>query len=124
MSFQWWYWILLVISSIISVIAITFWLSLFGYNSTNGEHRGLKYINTHIHHVDYSASIISSEFTEDDGPLRMDSSACDSPSGSVRVRDALVVVCSVLSHLVLLMWLLSLGIMRCGVATNTGSTNV
>ena len=54
----------------------------------------------------------------------MDSSACDPPSGSVRVRDALVVVCSVLSHLVLVIWPLSLGIMRCGAATNTGSTNV
>ena len=117
------------ISSIISVITITFWLSLIGYTSSNGEHiedEGILFC-TLIHNFVLTSAYISgncSDFTEDDGPLRMDSSACDSPSGSVRVRDALVVVCSVLSHLVLVIWLLSLGIMRCGVATNTGSANV
>ena len=40
--------------------------------------------------------IYISDFTEDDRPMRMDNSVCDSPSGSGRVRDALVVVSFVL----------------------------
>ena len=37
--------------------------------------------------------------------MRMDNSVCDSPSGSVRVRDALVVVSFVLSNVVQSAWI-------------------
>ena len=35
--------------------------------------------------------LISSDFSEDDGSLRMDDSSCSSPTGKVDVRNALVI---------------------------------
>ena len=59
---------------------------------------------------------------EDDGQIRRSDSRCEPPSGDNVVRNALVIVCCVLSLLVLGVWSVSAALKRCGVITDTEST--
>ena len=49
--------------------------------------------------------LISSDFSEDDGYLRMDDSSCISPTGKVDVRNALVITSFVFANLVQSIWI-------------------
>ena len=56
---------------------------------------------------------MSSDFSEDDGYVRGDDSLCQSPSGTVAVRDGLLIASFVLSLLVLSGWLVCLTTVKC-----------
>ena len=53
----------------------------------------------------------------------MKNSACASPSGRVKARGILFIICFVLSNLVWVTWLLCLGVMRGGVVTDRASAD-
>ena len=61
----------------------------------------------------------TTDFSEDGGPLRADSSECVSPSGSGGVRDALVIVSFTLSNVVQTLWIVGLSTMRHGLVIST-----
>ena len=63
--------------------------------------------------------IYTTDFSEDGGPLRADSSECVSPSGSRGVRDALVIVSFTLSNVVQTLWIVGLSTMRHGLVIST-----
>ena len=63
-----------------------------------------------------------SDFCEDGGQMRGSDSRCEPPSGDNVVKDALVIVCCVLSLLVLIEWSVSAALWRCGVITDTDLT--
>ncbi|CAI8017726.1 hypothetical protein GBAR_LOCUS10717 [Geodia barretti] len=57
--------------------------------------------------------VVANDFSEDDGYVRGDDSLCRSPSGTVGVRDGLLIASFVLSLLVLSGWLVCLTTVKC-----------
>ena len=62
---------------------------------------------------------MSSDFSEDDGYLRMDDSSCISPTGKVEVRSCLVIGGFVCALLLLVVWIICLPIMKCGIDSDS-----
>ena len=62
---------------------------------------------------------MSSDFSEDDGSLRMDDSSCSSPTGKVDVRNALVITSFVFALLLLVVWIVCLPIMKCAIDSDS-----